>query len=111
MQREMWAACPWTGSQGALEISGLQTGCGPDHNLAARRQTRSRPCPDRQRAFACMARPESQTQTLATLGTAGVDDLTAATGLHANQKTVGAGATDLGRLVSAFHIGILSTLD
>ena len=42
-------------------------------------------------------------QTLAALGTARVDHGTAATGLHANQETVGTGAANFGRLVSAFH--------
>ena len=42
-------------------------------------------------------------QTLATLGATSVDHSTAAAGFHANQKTVSAGAFDLGGLVSAFH--------
>jgi hypothetical protein len=42
-------------------------------------------------------------QALAALGTARVDHGAAATGLHANQKTMGTGAADFGRLVSAFH--------
>jgi hypothetical protein len=45
----------------------------------------------------------SDGQTLAALGAARVDDGAAATGLHANQKTVGTGAAGLGGLVSAFH--------
>jgi hypothetical protein len=49
------------------------------------------------------ARSGSDSQTLAALGTASVDDGTAAAGFHANEKTVGAGAFDLGGLVSAFH--------
>jgi hypothetical protein len=44
-------------------------------------------------------------QTLAAFGTARVNHGTAATGFHANQKTVGAGAANLGGLVSAFHFG------
>jgi hypothetical protein len=48
-------------------------------------------------------RKSGQTQTLATLGATRVDDGTTATGLHAHQKTVGAGAADFGRLVCAFH--------
>lgn len=42
-------------------------------------------------------------QTLATLGAACVDHGTATAGLHADQEAMGAGATDFGRLVSAFH--------
>jgi hypothetical protein len=48
----------------------------------------------------------SDRQALATLGAAGVDDSAATAGLHADQKTVGAGASDFGGLVSAFHICI-----
>jgi hypothetical protein len=46
-------------------------------------------------------------QTLAAFGAASVDHSAATAGFHANQKTVGAGAFDLGRLVSAFHFEIL----
>jgi hypothetical protein len=42
-------------------------------------------------------------QALAALGAACVDHSTATAGLHANEKAVGAGAFDLGGLVSAFH--------
>jgi hypothetical protein len=42
-------------------------------------------------------------QALAALGAARVDDGTAATRLHADQKAVGAGAAHFGRLVGAFH--------
>lgn len=42
-------------------------------------------------------------QTLATLGAAIANHSAAATGLHANQKAVGALALDDRRLVSAFH--------
>jgi len=48
-------------------------------------------------------RPGSDRQTLAALGTPCIDNGAAATGFHADQKTVGAGTTDLGGLVSAFH--------
>src|SRR3990167_3084919 len=47
----------------------------------------------------------SDSQTLAALGATGVDHSTATTGLHANEKAVGAGAFDFGRLVGAFHDG------
>jgi hypothetical protein len=47
----------------------------------------------------------SDSQALAAFGAARVDHSTAATGFHANQKTVSAGAADLGGLVSAFHFG------
>jgi len=46
-------------------------------------------------------------QTLAAFGAACVDHSAATAGFHANQKTVSAGAFDLGRLVSAFHFEIL----
>ncbi len=50
-------------------------------------------------------------QALAALGTARVDDSAAATGLHADQETVGTGAADFGRLVCAFHLeSLLVTL-
>jgi len=51
---------------------------------------------------------QSDSQALATFGATRIDDSAAATGFHADQKTVGTGATDLGRLVSASHDGILS---
>lgn len=47
------------------------------------------------------AHPGSDGQALAAFGAAGVDHGTAAAGLHANQEAVGAGAFDLGGLVSA----------
>lgn len=54
-------------------------------------------------------------ETLAAFGATSVDHCTATAGFHANQKTVSAGAFDLGRLVSAFHFEILkgsvTTLD
>ncbi len=46
----------------------------------------------------------SDSQTLAALGAASVDDGAAATGLHANQKAVGTGAAHFGGLVGAFHV-------
>jgi hypothetical protein len=49
-------------------------------------------------------------QALATLSAARIDDCTATTGLHTNEKTVGAGAADFGGLVSAFHFGIPNRL-
>jgi hypothetical protein len=48
-------------------------------------------------------KPESDSQALAALGAARIDHGTAAAGFHANQKTVGTGATCLGGLVGAFH--------
>ena len=42
-------------------------------------------------------------QALAALGAASIDHRTTTAGLHANQEAVGAGAANLGRLVSAFH--------
>jgi hypothetical protein len=47
-----------------------------------------------------------QAQTLATLGAATSNHGTAATGFHANQETMGAGAAGFGGLVSAFHDGV-----
>jgi len=55
-----------------------------------------------------LAQAQSDSQALAALGTARVDDRAAAAGLHANQKAVGAGTTRLGGLVSAFHDRILA---
>ena len=54
---------------------------------------------------ALRGQPELNSQTLAALGATSVDHSSAATGFHANQKTVSAGAFDLGGLVSAFHFG------
>jgi hypothetical protein len=42
-------------------------------------------------------------QALATLGAACIDDSAATACFHANQKTVGTGAAGLGGLVCAFH--------
>jgi hypothetical protein len=61
--------------------------------------------PELQVSCALGGQPESDSQTLAALGATSVDHSTAATGLHANQETVRAGAFDLGGLVSAFHYG------
>jgi hypothetical protein len=46
---------------------------------------------------------DSDSQALAAFGAACIDNSTATTGLHANEKTVGAGAAGLGGLVRAFH--------
>ncbi len=54
-------------------------------------------------SFALCGQSKSDSQALAALGATGIDHSTATTGLHANQKTVGAGAANLGGLVSAFH--------
>ena len=45
----------------------------------------------------------SDRQTLAALGAARLDDSTAASRLHADQKTVRAGTADFGGLIGAFH--------
>jgi hypothetical protein len=45
----------------------------------------------------------SDSQALAALGAASGDDGTATAGLHADQETVGARATDLRGLIGAFH--------
>jgi hypothetical protein len=47
-------------------------------------------------------------QALTAFGAACIDHGTATTGFHANQETVGTGATDFGRLVSAFHLEFLT---
>ena len=47
-------------------------------------------------------------QALAALGAACVDHGTATTGFHADQKTVGTGTADFGRLVSTFHLEFLT---
>jgi hypothetical protein len=54
-------------------------------------------------SFALCGQLNSDSQALAALGAAGIDHSAAATGLHANQKAVSAGAANLGGLVSAFH--------
>lgn len=46
---------------------------------------------------------KSDRQALAAFGAAGVDHRATTACFHANEKTVGAGALDLGRLVGAFH--------
>ena len=45
----------------------------------------------------------SDGQTLATLGAAGIDDQTAAAGLHARAETMGADSLDLAGLIRSFH--------
>ena len=87
VQREVGAAGSGARAQHALEINGTQkTG-----NHAAGRG-----------AVSPGARA-SDGQALAALGAAGVDHGTAATGLHADQEPMGAGAANFGGLVSAFH--------
>jgi len=54
---------------------------------------------------------DSDGQTLAAFGAARIDHGTAATGFHANEKTMSAGAANLGGLVSAFHFGNPKGLD
>jgi hypothetical protein len=51
---------------------------------------------------------ELDSQAFAAFGTARVDDGTAATGFHANQKAVGTGAANFRGLVRAFHFEFLS---
>jgi hypothetical protein len=52
--------------------------------------------------------PGLDRQALAAFGAACVDYSAATAGLHANQKTMGAGTADLGGLVSAFHLDFLT---
>jgi len=61
--------------------------------------------PEWQVSCALCGQPELNSQTLAAFGATSVDHSTAAASFHANQKTVSAGAFDLGGLVSAFHFG------
>jgi hypothetical protein len=63
-------------------------------------------------ASACRAAPDAEldSQAFATFGATGVDDSATATGFHANQKAMGTGATDFGRLVGAFHCGFLKDI-
>jgi hypothetical protein len=61
--------------------------------------------PELQVSCALCVQAELDCQTLAAFGATSVDHSTAAAGFHANQKTVRAGAFDLGGLVSAFHFG------
>jgi hypothetical protein len=49
-------------------------------------------------------------QALAAFGTARIDHSATATGLHADQKAVGTGAANFGRLVCAFHLESLLNL-
>jgi len=58
-------------------------------------------------ADVCRAQSDSDrsdSQAFAPFGTARIDDRTAAAGLHADQEAMGAGATDFGWLVGAFHV-------
>jgi hypothetical protein len=63
--------------------------------------------PKLQISCAFWRQPELDSQTLAAFGATSVDHSTAATGFHANQEAVSAGAANLGGLVSAFHLEIL----
>lgn len=56
-------------------------------------------------AAAVPGRSCSDSQTLAALGAACVDDCASAACLHANEKTMRASTANFGRLVSTFHIG------
>ena len=47
-------------------------------------------------------------QALAAFGATRIDDRAATTGFHTNKKAVGAGTTDFGGLVSAFHLEFLT---
>ena len=54
----------------------------------------------------------SDGQALAALGAARVDHALAAAGLHADEKAVGAGAANFGRLIGALHFeNLRETLD
>jgi hypothetical protein len=57
-----------------------------------------------------IARSCLDSQALAAFGTARVDDSAATASLHANEKAVGAGAADFGRLVGTFHFESLLNL-
>ena len=85
-------------AQATQKRSGLRNGrCARTAPCAARARN-----PPRGRAAAGRS-PASDRQTLAALGAARLDDGTSATRLHANEKTVRAGAADFGGLIGAFH--------
>lgn len=101
MQREMRAARARPAGQHALEVGRLQAG---------RARHVASPGAARCSIGAGAWQPilsGSQAQTLAALGATGGDDLAATARLHAHEKAVSAGATDLRRLVGAFHGGYL----
>ena len=79
--------------------------CQHSLKLAARLQALHHTCRDGRSAS---ARNESDSQALAAFGTSGIDDRATTAGLHANQETMGTGAADFGRLVSAFHLEFLT---
>jgi hypothetical protein len=64
-------------------------------------------CSDKQ-ALNCQVfkKPGLDSQAFAALSAARVNHSAATAGFHANQETMGTGATDFGRLVSAFHLEI-----
>ena len=51
--------------------------------------------------------PRSDGQTFAAFGATRIDHGATAPGFHSNQKSMGACATNFGRLVCAFHLEIL----
>jgi len=87
MNREMGTARPGGRGEHAFEVDGTHDTA--DHAAPGAGQT-----------------ARSDGQALAALGATRVDDGAAAARLHANEKTVGAGATDFGGLVGAFHGGV-----
>ena len=92
---EVRAPRAWLHRQHTLEVGRSQDA--PDHGLVQR----CRSLVARHGVPQC---PVSDLrQALAALGAARSDDGTAATGLHADEKTVRAGAACLGRLVGALH--------
>jgi hypothetical protein len=83
-------------------------GCASQHSLKLATCFKSmqfKAVPELQAICSLCDQLELNSQTLAAFGPACIDHSTAAAGFHANQKTVSAGAFDLGRLVSAFHFG------
>lgn len=69
-------------------------------------RTRRPSCAERAPALtATRGAAGSDGEAFATLGATCVDDGTAPTGLHANEKPVRAGTADFGGLIGAFHDG------
>lgn len=73
-------------------------------------RSRSQPLHGSRLGRACARRASQETsdsQAFTAFGAARIDDSTATTGFHADQKAVGTGAADFRRLVSAFHDEVL----
>ncbi len=102
VQREMRGACHSGTRQNGVELlTMLETLHVPaTESVSGVRANDDRSKPSAQ---APRGRWPSDSQTLAALGAARVDDGAATAGLHADQKAVSAGTAHFGRLVGAFH--------